>query len=167
MSASPAPPQACPARTVRTSRSAAQTDAIGAALARGLGAGDLVTLRGPLGAGKSHLARAMVRTVLGAPGAEVPSPTYTLVNVYEDGRVPVWHADLYRLGDVDELAEIGLEDALGDAMVIVEWPERWPDLPARRLDISLSVLSEQSRRLTLTPLGPGWDPLLRALGTLP
>lgn len=146
-----------------TMRSADATSAFGAALARCLGAGDLVTLAGPLGAGKSHLARAIVRTVLDSPQAEVPSPTYTLVNVYEHAGIPVWHADLYRLGDPDELAEIGLEDALSEAIVLVEWPQRWPDLPVRRLDIALSVVSERTRRLTLVPSGPDWTPVLAPL----
>lgn len=135
----------------------------GAALAERLSAGDLVALTGPLGAGKSHLARAVVRAVLGAPDAEVPSPTYTLVNVYEHDDVPVWHADLYRLGDAEELSEIGLEDALGEAIVLVEWPGRWPDLPRRRLDVAISVLENETRALALCARGPNWDDVLNRL----
>ena len=137
------------------------TDAIGRALAPALAPGDLVALHGSLGAGKSHLARAIVRARLEDPEAEVPSPTYTLVNVYAAPGAEIWHADLYRVGP-EELAEIGLSDALEHAILLVEWPDRWPGLPARRLDIALSGAGE-GREIAVTAHGQGWQHALDAL----
>ncbi len=113
----------------------AATDAFGAALGGALRAGDAVLLSGPLGAGKSALARAAIRRLLDDPRAEVPSPSYTLVNVYDAPAGPVWHVDLYRLsGGGDEMAELGLEAAMGRAVLFVEWPDRLGTaLPARYL----------------------------------
>jgi tRNA threonylcarbamoyl adenosine modification protein YjeE len=137
------------------------TDAIGRALAPTLAPGDLVALHGPLGAGKSHLARAIVRARLGDSRAEVPSPTYTLVNVYAAPGGEIWHADLYRI-DAEELAEIGLAEALGHAILLVEWPDRWTGLPARRLDIALAAAGE-GREIAVTAHGSGWQSALDAL----
>ncbi|MEM0987988.1 MAG: tRNA (adenosine(37)-N6)-threonylcarbamoyltransferase complex ATPase subunit type 1 TsaE [Pseudomonadota bacterium] len=136
---------------------------IGARLGTALEPGDLVTLSGPFGAGKSHLARAAIKAKLGSTEVHVPSPSYTLVNVYahEDG--DIWHADLYRLGAPDEMDEIGLQDALSDAVVLVEWPDRWADLPPRRLAIELKVTGQDSRALAIKALGGGWGPVLSAL----
>lgn len=137
------------------------TDAIGHALAPVLRAGDLVALHGTLGAGKSHLARAIIRARLGDPQAEIASPTYTLVNIYAAADGEIWHADLYRV-DGEEIAEIGLGDALDHALLLVEWPERWPDLPERRLDISLTA-SGEGREIRVAAHGSGWDAALEAL----
>jgi tRNA threonylcarbamoyladenosine biosynthesis protein TsaE len=142
---------------------AAETDAIGRSLAAVLRPGDVVALHGPLGAGKSHLARAVIRARLAEPDAEVPSPSYTLVNIYEARDCEVWHADLYRV-DPDEVAELGLADAPPDAILLVEWAGRWPGLPARRLDIALDFAGEEGRSLGLTPRGAGWERVLRMLG---
>lgn len=102
---------------------AAATDAIGAAMAGVLAPGDVVSLYGDLGAGKTALARAVIRARLGDPHLEVPSPTFALVQPYPG----VVHADLYRLADESEIEELGLfEEA--DAVVLVEWPERAPRL---------------------------------------
>lgn len=139
------------------------TDAIGRALAPVLRVGDLVALRGTLGAGKSHLARAIIRARLGDPAAEIASPTYTLVNIYGAAEGEIWHADLYRV-DGEEVAEIGLGDALDHALLLVEWPERWPDLPERRLDIGLTA-SGDGREITVMAHGSGWDAALKALAT--
>ena len=91
-----------------------------------------MALEGPLGAGKSAFARAMVRALLGDPKAEVPSPTFTLVQPYERKGAPdIYHADLYRLSDAQELYELGLEDARADTIMLVEWPDKleqaWQD----------------------------------------
>ena len=99
------------------------TDALGARLAARLRPGDSVLLSGDLGAGKSHLARAVIRALCGA-GTEVPSPTYTLVQSYDGPFGPILHADLYRLGDASELDELGLSEALGRDLCLIEWPER-------------------------------------------
>ena len=141
------------------------TDAIGRALASALGPGDLVALHGPLGAGKSHLARAIIRARLADAEAEVPSPSYTLVNVYDIGDCEIWHADLYRIDPV-ELDEIGLADAPPDAILLVEWAERWPDLPQRRLEIALAIAPDGGRDVTVTARGAGWERARRALGAL-
>lgn len=138
-----------------------RTDALGRALAPALAPGDVVALHGALGAGKSHLARAVIRARLGEPEAEVPSPTYTLVNVYAAPGAEVWHADLYRV-DPEEIAEIGLGDALDHAILLVEWPDRWPGLPARRLDLALSAVDE-GRDIAMTPHGAGWSAAVQAL----
>lgn len=139
-----------------------ETDAIGRALAGGLAPGDVVALHGPLGAGKSHLARAIIRARLGDAEAEVPSPSYTLVNVYSTETGEIWHADLYRI-DPEELLELGLADAPSDAILLVEWAERWPALPARRADVAMAFASDGGRDLTVTTQGTGWARVLRAL----
>lgn len=137
------------------------TDDIGRALAPALSPGDVIALHGPLGAGKSQLARAVIRARLGDPTAEVPSPTYTLVNVYSAPGGEIWHADLYRI-DPEELGEIGLSDALGHAILLVEWAGRWPDIPARHLGIRLTP-RDGGRSIAVTPSGPGWERALCAL----
>lgn len=141
------------------------TDAIGRTLAAAVAPGDVVALHGPLGAGKSHLARAIVRARMHDPAAEVPSPSYTLVNIYQAAGGEIWHADLYRI-DPDELGEIGLEDAPSDAILLVEWAERWPGLPRRRIDIVLAFSADCGRSVTVTPKGNGWEDALRALEAL-
>ncbi|MEM9146028.1 MAG: tRNA (adenosine(37)-N6)-threonylcarbamoyltransferase complex ATPase subunit type 1 TsaE [Pseudomonadota bacterium] len=141
------------------------TDAFGTALGHGLRPGDTVLLSGPLGAGKSALARAAIRAWLGDPDAEVPSPSYTLVNVYDDGAAgeALWHADLYRLAEPEEAAELGLPHGAGEALLLVEWPERLAGLwPARRLEIALASTPQDTRRAELIAHGPGWEAALAA-----
>ena len=99
------------------------TTAFARALAPELRAGDTLLLDGPVGAGKSHFARALIRARLDNPAEDVPSPTFTLVQTY-DGAPPLWHADLYRLTDPAEVDELGLLDALPDAIALIEWPDR-------------------------------------------
>ncbi len=138
------------------SESPEATEAIAARLAAQLGGGDCIALHGGLGAGKSLMARAIIRTVLHDPDHEVPSPTYTLVNVYEAAGFEIWHADLYRIADADELNEIGLDQALEHALVLIEWPERWPGgLPAQRLDVHIEG-SGEARQIVFAPRG-GWQ----------
>lgn len=108
----------------------AATAALGAQLARLLRPGDLVLLEGDLGAGKTALARSIIRGLTGEPQLEVPSPSYALVQPYEADGVPVLHADLYRIGSEAEVDELGLFDR-AEAIVLVEWPERAPGLAAR------------------------------------
>jgi tRNA threonylcarbamoyladenosine biosynthesis protein TsaE len=118
------------------------TARLGAAIARVLGAGEAVCLFGPLGAGKSTLARGLVRA-LTTPDEEVPSPSFTLVQFYEGPGLAVAHFDLYRLSRADEAFEIGLDDALDHGAAVIEWPERLEGrLPTDRLDIELAVVGE-------------------------
>jgi tRNA threonylcarbamoyladenosine biosynthesis protein TsaE len=116
-------------------------------------AGDTIALRGDLGAGKTEFARAFVRARLGRPDEDVPSPTFTLVQTYGDGEAEIWHADLYRIARPQEALELGLEDAFGQVMVLLEWPERITGLlPRDRLDLALTFAgAEGARQATLTP----------------
>ena len=130
--------------------SAAETRALGARLAGQLKAGDTVILLGGLGAGKSEFARGVARG-LGITGP-VPSPSFTILNAYEDGRLPLYHFDWYRVEDEEELAEIGASDYLpGDGVTLVEWPERAPELlPVRRLDVSFQAVGDEARLIALS-----------------
>ena len=128
----------------------------GRRLAPLLRAGDAVLLEGPMGAGKSHLARAVIRA-LTTPEEDVPSPSYTLVQTYaaRDG-TPVWHADLHRLSGPDEAWELGLLDALAEAIILVEWPDRLgPLTPPGALHLALSPQGD-GRRLDARGEGARW-----------
>jgi tRNA threonylcarbamoyladenosine biosynthesis protein TsaE len=128
------------------------TSRLGAAIAAALGPGEAVCLNGPLGAGKSTLARALVRT-LTTPHEDVPSPTFTLVQFYEGRRFPLAHFDLYRLERADEAFEIGLDEALEEGAAVIEWPERLGGrLPEDRLDIEIAI-SGEGRTARLAPYG--------------
>jgi tRNA threonylcarbamoyladenosine biosynthesis protein TsaE len=132
------------------------TARLGAAVAERLAPGEAVCLTGPLGAGKSTLARALVRA-LTTPDEEVPSPTFTLVQFYEGPRLAVAHFDLYRLSDPDEAYEIGLDEALDGGAAVIEWPERLEGrLPPDRLDIEIALAEDGGRTARLTPHG-AWE----------
>lgn len=119
----------------------AATEHLAAVIAREVRPGDLITLSGDLGAGKTTFARAFIRAFAGDPGLEVPSPTFTLLQSYECARGAVVHADLYRIADPVELDELGWDEAIDDAVVLVEWPERADDILAKsRLDINLRLV---------------------------
>jgi tRNA threonylcarbamoyladenosine biosynthesis protein TsaE len=137
----------------------AATARLGAAIARALEVGDAVCLSGPLGAGKSTLARALVRALTTA-SEEVPSPTFTIVQFYEGPRLHVAHFDLYRLSSADEAYEIGLDEALEDGAAVIEWPERLDGhLPGDRLDVEIVPIDggdEQGRYVRLTAHG-AWE----------
>jgi tRNA threonylcarbamoyladenosine biosynthesis protein TsaE len=130
----------------------AATGRAGAALAGLLAAGDVVGLVGDLGAGNTALVQALV-AALGAPDAAT-SPTFTLVNEYRGGRLPVWHADLYRLEKARELDEIGLDDAMrgGEGVVLVEWADRFDVLPRDHLRLDLAIDGD-GRRLVVSGQG--------------
>lgn len=103
--------------------SAEEAGRFGARLGQCLRPGMTLLLEGPVGAGKSHVARAAIRARAGA-ATEVPSPSFTLVQVYDTPSGEIWHADLYRLTDPAEVEELGLAEAMGQAIVLVEWPDR-------------------------------------------
>lgn len=129
----------------------AATTRLGAAVARAVRPGDAVCLYGPLGAGKSTFARALIRA-LTRPDEEVPSPTFTLVQTYE-AAFPLAHFDLYRLTSADEAAELGLDEALDEGAAVIEWPQRLEGrLPHCRLDVEIEI-EGQARRARLTPHG--------------
>ena len=113
-------------------------------VAAALEPGDLVTLSGDLGAGKTTFARAMIRYLADNPDIPVPSPTFTLIQTYDLPRFPVVHADLYRLEGPGELAELGFDDLPKDAIVLLEWPDRAAGfLPPNRLDLTLTLSPQQ------------------------
>jgi tRNA threonylcarbamoyladenosine biosynthesis protein TsaE len=117
----------------------AATVELGASIARELKGGDIVLLEGDLGAGKTALARAIIRTLADDPALDVPSPTFALVQPYDTPAGPVLHADLYRLGDPREVDELGLLDN-ADAIVLVEWAARAPEIvAAATLVVSLAI----------------------------
>ena len=130
------------------------TTAFGAALAAVVRAGDVITLMGPLGVGKTALARGLLEG-LGHRG-EVPSPSFAIVQPYEDLEPPVWHADLFRIDDRSELEELGLE-AAEEGVLLVEWPERagasaFPEA----LGLTLDFAEGGARRLT-ADVPPSWQ----------
>jgi len=130
------------------------TEALGARLAEVIAPGDVVTLSGPLGSGKTTLARGLL-AALGLEG-EAPSPSFPIVIAYDppDVRLPVWHVDLYRIDDPEYLAELGLDDARTDTALLIEWPERgeaWDDALALTFENS----SDGGRSLTWIA-GPSW-----------
>ena len=135
------------------SHSPEKTREIGAHIGAHLNAGDVLTLTGHLGAGKSELARGIARS-FGITGA-LPSPTFTILNVYDGGRVPLYHYDWYRIEDPEELIAIGAEEHLpGEGVTLVEWSEQAPELlPEKRLAVRLLPLNEQTRMIYFEPLG--------------
>jgi len=147
--------------------SPAATEALAGRLAPHLRAGDTLLLEGPIGAGKTHFARALIGALQRAAGErpeEVPSPSYTLVQTYRAGPLEIRHVDLYRLADPDELGELGLDDERGEpglddgtgALSLIEWPERLGErLPPEALTLRLALVEDEgARRLTLVAHGP-------------
>ena len=127
----------------------AATSRLGRLLSKSLKQGDTVLLNGPIGAGKTHLARAIIQARLGK-NEDVPSPTFTLVQTYGEADDEIWHADLYRLTHPDEVLELGLDDAFLGAICLIEWPDRLGNrLPIHALNINLS-LEGQGRRANLS-----------------
>jgi len=123
------------------------TEALGATLAARLKPGDVVGLKGDLGAGKTTLARAIIRAAAADPDLIVPSPTFTLVEVYETPRGSFWHFDLYRLEMPEQVFELGWEEALAEGISIIEWPERLGPLLPKHLSVTLEVDGDGRRAL--------------------
>ncbi len=125
-------------------------------LASGLKAGDVVALYGPLGAGKSVFARALIRALAGNESLEVPSPTFTLLQTYESPAGPVNHYDFYRLNAPEEAFALGWEDSLSESITIVEWPEKLGRmLPVCRTDIHIAPVKNDnnSREIAIHAAG--------------
>jgi tRNA threonylcarbamoyladenosine biosynthesis protein TsaE len=126
----------------------AATEAFGARLAALARPGDVIALTGPLGAGKTSMARGLL-SALGLEG-EAPSPSFAIVQPYAppEVRFPVLHVDLYRIDDPGEIEELGLDEALSDSLLIVEWPERAPGMWPEALALSLTIEPDGTRALT-------------------
>lgn len=135
-----------PARAIRT-LGEEETAAAGEAFAARIGAGDVVLLFGDLGAGKTAFVRGLARG-LGAPGEEVTSPTFTLVQEYR-GRLTLYHADLYRLTP-PEVADLGLDELAEGSILAVEWAERWDDAPEDAWRLRFEHEGENVRAITIT-----------------
>lgn len=133
--------------------SAKETRALGARLATILRPGDVLLLFGDMGAGKSELTRG-IASGLGIDGP-VSSPSFTILQVYEDGRVPLYHFDWYRMESVEALYELGMEEYLGgDGIAVVEWPTRCPEaVPESYLEITFTPLGEDTREITWRSVG--------------
>ncbi len=157
------------------------THALARALAGLAKPGDVIALAGDLGVGKTSFARAFINALPSPRGAaggaesgeeEVPSPTFTLVQIYERAPAPVWHVDLYRIeqpGETDELGletdELGLEDAFASAITLIEWPERLGSrLPLDRLDLCLSYGDAPNARRAVLRAHGGWRARLAGAG---
>ena len=127
------------------------TTAVASIIAPHLQTTDIVALDGDLGAGKTTLARALINAMPGAT-EDVPSPTFTLVQTYTRGALDIWHFDLYRLEDPDEVWELGIDDAFSDGVSLIEWPDKLgPYLPKRRLLVTMAPDSDgMARHMTLT-----------------
>jgi tRNA threonylcarbamoyladenosine biosynthesis protein TsaE len=135
-------------------RSEEEMGQIGAAIAANARPGDVIGLSGPLGVGKTSLARGFLRG-LGYDG-EVPSPSFSIVQPYEALEPAVWHVDLYRIEDVSEIDELGL-DSLTDSVLLVEWPERagtraWPEALALSLNFG-----QDAERILTAKVPPSWE----------
>jgi tRNA threonylcarbamoyladenosine biosynthesis protein TsaE len=128
---------------------------------------DVIALRGDLGLGKTTFARAFIQSRPGGDSvAEVPSPTFTLVQVYELPDAPVWHFDLYRLTNAEDAWELGIEEAFGAGITLIEWPDRLGSLlPAERLDVELQPGSGPDARRARLRGGGTWAKRLEGLPT--
>ena len=143
------------------------TRALARRIAAALRGGDVVALSGPLGSGKSELARALIQARAGA-AIEVPSPSFTLVQDYEVGALTIRHIDLYRIEQPAEIEELGLSAPAADEAWLIEWPERAPALPPEdRLDVSLLQGPRPEARIARLAAGPSWASRLPGLRSDP
>ncbi len=145
----------------------AATGRLAARIAARAQKGDVIALSGPLGSGKTSFARAFIRA-RGLDAAEVPSPTFMLVEVYDGGAGPlswpVWHFDLYRIEQPEEIRELGLEEALAEGICLIEWPERLGAyLPAERLDLALAMGKHETARVASLSGTLSWQKRLEGI----
>lgn len=127
--------------------------------------GDVIALKGDLGAGKTTFARAFIGTF--GDCEEVPSPTFTLVQTYDVGTTSIWHFDLYRLKSPEEIWELGIEEALADGIALVEWPERLGDfLPDHALEIAFLFAERAEARRAVLAGGAKWQTRLARICAL-
>jgi tRNA threonylcarbamoyl adenosine modification protein YjeE len=152
-----AQPSSEPARWRIELPSLSATEELAVMVADLVGANDLVTVSGDIGVGKTTFARALIRRLAADPALEVPSPTFTLMQIYDTARFPIVHADLFRIGDASELVGLGWEEVGEGALVIVEWPQRAGQaLKADRLDVEFAMDPKKDatfRIATLTGFG--------------
>lgn len=149
------------------SRSVEETVALGERLGNLAGPGDFIALTGELGSGKTQFARGLAAGLGVDPAVPVTSPTYTIMNLY-DGRLPLYHFDLYRLAGDQEVAELGFEEYFyGDGVCIVEWAERLRDLlPEEHLAVFFSYCGDTGRSISLEPHGARYQEIVKKM-TLP
>ena len=134
-----------------------ETKALALRLRENLQNGDIVLLKGEIGAGKSHFARSLIQAAMDKV-EEVPSPTFTLVQTYNTVVGSIWHADLYRLSDQSEVIELGLIDAFGNDIVLIEWPDRLGYLePQDALTIELVILENDKREVIFSTSSCLWE----------
>lgn len=133
--------------------SPAETRALGCHLAAQLRPGDVLLLLGDLGAGKSELTRGIARGL--GVSSPVASPSFTILNVYDEGRIPLYHFDWYRLNSAEELYEMGMDEYLGgDGVAVVEWPSRCPEaVPEKHLEVRIDPVDDCAREIALIPRG--------------
>jgi tRNA threonylcarbamoyladenosine biosynthesis protein TsaE len=141
-----------------TLNSLTETEVLGQKIARLLCSQDVILLKGTLGAGKTTLARCII-TSLNPNIAHVPSPTFTLVQTYDTSRGSLWHFDLYRIHNAEEVFELGIEEAFDSGISLIEWPERLGRLrlPSSFLEITLDIIQESDVREARLTLSESWD----------
>jgi tRNA threonylcarbamoyl adenosine modification protein YjeE len=152
----------------RTLANEAATARLAATISRLARRGDVIALRGDLGAGKTAFARGFIAACAaaeGAPPEEVPSPTFTLVQTYPFRRFTVHHFDLYRIDRPEDVRELGLDEALAGGVALIEWPERLGALlPPGRLDVALSFAADEGARNVMLSGSDDWMRRLAACG---
>ena len=150
-------------------RTLAETERLAARLAPHTAPGDVIGLCGALGSGKTAFARAFIRARLGRDAEEVPSPTFTLVQLYEHAAGAIWHFDLYRLDEAEDAYELGIEDAFAGAISLIEWPEKLGAIvPGDWLRVHfVPGEGEEERLVTIAPHGPRARALAEALAQDP
>ena len=139
------------------------TEALAARLSRLVRRGDVIALEGPLGSGKTSFARAFIRARFGRVET-VPSPTFTLVEIYTGDGPPVWHFDLFRIAAPEEAWELGIEEAFAEGISLIEWPERLGALlPREHLALGFAFGATETARTVRVAASPSWRPRLREL----